>query len=75
MSNNTGTIFSRIIRYSLRKKLIDRESFVAQYLAIALFTVGIVSTIGADDLLGAFAAGNYFDTFSETISTISISLR
>ena len=46
------------MRFSHRKGLIDRESFVAQYLALAIFTIGIVSTLGADDLLAAFAAGS-----------------
>ena len=51
--------FSYIMRFSLKKGLIDRESFVAQYIALALFTIGVASTIGADDLLAAFAAGNF----------------
>lgn len=38
-------------------RLIDQQSYVAQYLALALLTIGIISTLGADDLLGAFAAG------------------
>jgi len=35
----------------------DRESYVAQYIALAIFITGIVSTLGSDDLLAAFAAG------------------
>ena len=31
-----------------------------QYLALSIFTVGIVSSIGSDDLLAAFAAGSAF---------------
>lgn len=45
------------MQFSYRKGFIDRESYVAQYLALALFTIGVVSTIGSDDLLAAFAAG------------------
>ena len=45
------------MKFSHRKGFIDRESYVAQYLALALFTIGVVSTIGSDDLLAAFAAG------------------
>ena len=52
-----GLGFSRIMKFSHRKGFIDRESYVAQYLALALFTIGIVSTLGSDDLLAAFAAG------------------
>jgi NhaP-type Na+/H+ or K+/H+ antiporter len=32
---------------------------VAQYLALAIFTVGVVHTLGSDDLLAAFAAGEF----------------
>jgi hypothetical protein len=39
--------------------LLDRESYIAQYLALSIFTMGVASTIGADDLLAAFAAGLY----------------
>lgn len=47
------------MRFSLEKGFIDRESYVAQYLALTLFTIGVVSTIGSDDLLAAFAASSY----------------
>ncbi|KAL5528415.1 hypothetical protein ACEPAF_7551 [Sanghuangporus sanghuang] len=49
-------VFSRLMRYSHCKGLIDRESFVAQYLTLAIFTIGIANTLGPDDLLSAFAA-------------------
>ena len=39
-------------------KFIDRESYVAQFIALALFTIGVTSTIGSDDLLAAYAAGS-----------------
>ncbi|KAH9839419.1 Sodium/hydrogen exchanger family-domain-containing protein [Rhodofomes roseus] len=52
-----GVLFCRLMKISYRKGFIDRESYVAQYLALALFTIGIVSTLGSDDLLAAFAAG------------------
>ena len=45
------------MKISYQRGFIDRESYVAQYLALALFTIGIVSTLGSDDLLAAFAAG------------------
>ncbi|KAJ7236254.1 Sodium/hydrogen exchanger family-domain-containing protein [Mycena haematopus] len=53
-----GVSFSHVMRISHRRGFIDRESFVAQYLALALFTIGIASTLGTDDLLAAFACGN-----------------
>ncbi|KAG5637987.1 hypothetical protein H0H81_002348 [Sphagnurus paluster] len=46
------------MKFSHRRGYIDRESYVAQYLALAIFIAGVVSTIGSDDLLAAFAAGS-----------------
>ena len=45
------------MKISYKRGFIDRESYVAQYLALALLTIGVASTIGTDDLLAAFAAG------------------
>ncbi|KAJ6605185.1 Sodium/hydrogen exchanger family-domain-containing protein [Mycena vulgaris] len=53
-----GMGFSYVMKVSHKRGFIDRESYVAQYLALALFTIGIASTIGSDDLLAAFACGN-----------------
>ncbi|TBU30283.1 Sodium/hydrogen exchanger family-domain-containing protein [Dichomitus squalens] len=53
-----GLGFSHFMKFSHRRGFIDRESYVAQYLALALFTVGITRTLGSDDLLAAFAAGS-----------------
>jgi NhaP-type Na+/H+ or K+/H+ antiporter len=52
------------MKYSHRKGFIDRESYVAQYLALSFFTIGVVSTIGSDDLLAAFAVGLFFSLFA-----------
>ncbi|KAI0779988.1 Sodium/hydrogen exchanger family-domain-containing protein [Fomes fomentarius] len=63
-----GVAFSKFMKFSHRKGYIDRESYVAQYLALALFTIGVTRTLGSDDLLAAFAAGSaiswdgYFNT-------------
>ena len=48
------------MKVSHRHGFIDRESYVAQYLATALFTIGITRTLGVDDLLAAYAAGPSF---------------
>ncbi|GJE95423.1 Na-H-Exchanger domain-containing protein [Phanerochaete sordida] len=53
-----GLGFSQLMKFSHRKGFIDRESYVSQYLALAVFTIGVASTIGSDDLLAAFAAGS-----------------
>ena len=52
-----GWLFSKFMKYAHRLGWIDRESYVAQYLALAVFITGLVSTVGSDDLLAAFAAG------------------
>ncbi|TFY83332.1 hypothetical protein EWM64_g680 [Hericium alpestre] len=46
------------MKYTQHKGFIDRQSYVAQYLALAVFTIGVTSTLGSDDLLAAFAAGS-----------------
>jgi hypothetical protein len=43
------------MRFSHRKGLVDRESYVAQYIALVLFVIGIAAL--TDDLLAACAAG------------------
>ncbi|KAF5389437.1 hypothetical protein D9757_004298 [Collybiopsis confluens] len=53
-----GLLFSKFLQLSKRKGYIDRESYVAQYLAMSFFTIGVAKTIGSDDLLAAFAAGS-----------------
>lgn len=45
------------------KGLMDRESCVAQFVVLAIFTIGVVSTLGSDDLLAAFAAGESFRSY------------
>ena len=53
----SGIAFSYLMKFTQRKGFIDRESYVSQYLALALFTIGVSRTLGVDDLLAAFAAG------------------
>ena len=48
------------MKFAHRRGLIDRESYVSQYLALAVFTIGVCSTIGTDDLLAAFSCGTAF---------------
>jgi NhaP-type Na+/H+ or K+/H+ antiporter len=54
---SVGYGFRKLLRFSHDRGLADRESFVAQYLALALFTIGVASSLGMDDLLAAFATG------------------
>ncbi|KXN90638.1 putative Na(+)/H(+) antiporter C3A11.09 [Leucoagaricus sp. SymC.cos] len=53
-----GYLFSLVMKFSHQRGFIDRESYVAQYLALSIFTMGVVNTIGSDDLLATFAAGS-----------------
>ena len=46
------------MQWSHRKGLVDRESYIAQYLSLAVFAPGVAYSLGADDLLAAFAAGS-----------------
>ncbi|KIJ25191.1 hypothetical protein M422DRAFT_273866 [Sphaerobolus stellatus SS14] len=48
------------MRFCERNDLIDRKSYVAQYVALALFSVGATTLLGSDDLLSAFASGTAF---------------
>ena len=52
-----GLLFSRLFKYSHKRGFINRESYVAQYISLAILIMGIFVTIGSDDLLAAFAAG------------------
>jgi sodium/hydrogen antiporter len=53
----TGYLVSRVMRFAQLKGFVDRESYIAQYIALALFTTGAINSLGNDDLLAAFAAG------------------
>jgi len=55
--SSVGYGFRKLLNFSRDRGLADRESFVAQYLALAVFTIGVASSLGMDDLLAAFAAG------------------
>ena len=57
LSNTAGHLFSLIMKFSQKRGFLDRESYIAQYIALALFTVGATNSLGNDDLLAAFAAG------------------
>ncbi|KAH3673587.1 hypothetical protein WICMUC_003584 [Wickerhamomyces mucosus] len=48
------------IKFAERKGLIDRESFLAFYIVLALMCAGFGSMLGVDDLLVSFAAGAAF---------------
>ncbi|KAL9583945.1 MAG: hypothetical protein Q9203_004865 [Teloschistes exilis] len=55
-----GKLSNRALRLAERREWIDPSSFLAFYLLLALFSVGIGSTLGLDDFLVAFGAGTGF---------------
>jgi len=63
---SVGYGFRKVLNFSHDRGLADRESFMAQYLALALFTIGVASSLGMDDLLAAFAAGTLKSPLSIT---------
>ena len=48
------------MKFSQRHDLINRPSYVAQYLSLAILTVGVTTLLGTDDLLAAFICGTSF---------------
>ncbi|KAK0559941.1 hypothetical protein OC844_004081 [Tilletia horrida] len=55
-----GFLARKALRFSERHRLIDRESFVAQYVSLAIASMGVNVLLGSDDLLAAFACGTAF---------------
>lgn len=55
-----GFGFRHLMKFCERKDLIDRQSYVAQYVSLAMLTIGSTSLLGSDDLLAAFACGTAF---------------
>ena len=84
-----GIAARKLLKFSKRRRLIDRESMVAMYVALSLFVTGGTalagsdgmscnSTAGADrtDLLAAFACGTAFawdDFYTESIEDSNFS--
>ncbi|KAH9057462.1 Sodium/hydrogen exchanger family-domain-containing protein [Lactarius vividus] len=55
-----GYGFRHLMKFCEKKDLIDRQSYVAQYVSLALLTVGTTSLLGSDDLLASFVCGTVF---------------
>lgn len=48
------------MKFCETKQLIDRHSYVAQYISLALLSNGVTALLGSDDLLAAFFSGTAF---------------
>ncbi|KAF8627673.1 hypothetical protein AX15_004310 [Amanita polypyramis BW_CC] len=55
-----GFGFRHLMKFCQRHDLIDRHSYVAQYVSLAMLTIGVCTLLGADDLLASFACGTAF---------------
>ena len=55
-----GFSFRHLMKFCQRRDLIDRQSYVVQYLSLAMLTVGLTTLLGTDDLLAAFICGTSF---------------
>ncbi|KFY22162.1 hypothetical protein V493_06808 [Pseudogymnoascus sp. VKM F-4281 (FW-2241)] len=53
-----GYASGKAVKYALRKKWIDTESYLLWPTGLGLFLVGTCGAIGTDDLLACFVAGN-----------------
>lgn len=55
-----GWGFRYLMKFCQRNDFVDRQSYVAQYISLALLTIGIMTILGSDDLLAAFSCGTAF---------------
>lgn len=55
-----GFGFRHLMKFCERNDLVDRQSYVAQYVSLALLTIGTSTMLGTDDLLAAFCCGTAF---------------
>jgi sodium/hydrogen antiporter len=63
-----GVGFRHLMKFCERRDLIDRKSIVAQYVSLAILSIGATTLLGSDDLLAAFACGCGFAWDGESIS-------
>lgn len=71
-----GIIARHLLKASIARKLIDKESFLVFSIALTLFVSGLVALMSSDDLLAVFVAGNVFawdDKFNEAYESSHIS--
>ncbi|TIB76393.1 hypothetical protein E3Q22_03557 [Wallemia mellicola] len=50
----------KLMKFCESRNLIDRQSFVAQYVSLTLLCIGIALILGSDDLLASFSCGTAF---------------
>jgi NhaP-type Na+/H+ or K+/H+ antiporter len=55
-----GFFFNWLYRFSNRREMMGKASYLAFYLLLAVFSIGLASVLGVDDFLVAFCAGRGF---------------
>jgi NhaP-type Na+/H+ or K+/H+ antiporter len=55
-----GHAFNWLYKFSHKREMMGKASYLAFYLLLAIFSIGLASTIGVDDFLVAFCAGRGF---------------
>ena len=55
-----GFSFCQLMKFCQHHDLIDRQSYVAQYLSLAILAIGLTTLLGTDNLLAAFACSTSF---------------
>ena len=55
-----GCGIRHLMKFCERKDLVDRKAYVAQYISVALLTVGTSTLLGTEDVLASFACGTAF---------------
>ena len=55
-----GHALNRILRFAYARDLVANASYLVFYLLLAVFCIGVASTLGVDDFLLAFSAGLAF---------------
>ncbi|KAI5191107.1 sodium/hydrogen antiporter [Nematocida minor] len=56
-----------LLKYSVKRMLIDKESFLAYSLALAILVTGVTAFIKSDDLLAVFVSGLVFSWDEEMV--------
>jgi len=56
-----------LLKYSMRRLLIDKESFLVYILALAILVTGLTAMIESDDLLAVFISGLVFSWDEEMV--------
>jgi NhaP-type Na+/H+ or K+/H+ antiporter len=70
-----GTCAREVLKVAQRREWTERESIVGFSLSLALFTIGVMSRLGLDEILGCFVVGiviSWDEWFNEQIGESNI---